>query len=306
MDEAFSAMPADALMDREVVRRLWDAGAGIAEQRIALFRDPDGTPSGLVPLRKHGLLSWQLLTQYVLPYARFYVRPGRTAEALAALGRSVDCPNIAFYEMPADRTMLRAEESWVVELPPAYGELMQRTGYTKTDRRCRKHAAALTAREDYFEALPVALGHWQETWEARGSHYTAKRKDEMLLAFQTLARQGRLKTFSLHDGDSLAGMQINVICGDTLCCQVGVAREEYRKAYPGIWGLLASMEWACAHGFREVDMLRTSGHYKRAWAVPAVRGYRLVQSPAGSQWLGLTLEKVKDLRHGFRHRQTSA
>lgn len=299
---AFAAMRYDPLMDPDLVRRLWEDGTGRDRQRIALVRAPDGQAVGVVPLRKRGKLSWQLLTQYVLPYARFFVQPGYTDAALDLLGRDIDCDNVAFYETPARTRMIRAEESWVVELPTTYAELMRRTDYAHTDRRCRKRAASLAAREDCFEALPVALDYWQATWAARGSPGTAKRKDEMLLTFQALARLGRLKTFSLHDGEALAGMQINVICGDTLCCQVGLAREEYKKAYPGIWGLLASMEWACGQGFREVDMLRTSGHYKRAWAVPVVRGYRLVRRPFGSEALGCAIEGTKEFLWDLRHK----
>lgn len=294
VNEAFAALPVDPFMDREVVRTLWDFNEDNTPQRIALFRNLEGKPVGVAPLRKHGAASWQLITQYVLPYARLHVLPAYTPQALAALGRWVDCPNILFYETPADLTMLRPEESWVVKLPATYAELMHQTDYAHNDRRCRKHAAKLTADEDRFDLLPMALDCWQQKWAAQGSLYTAKRKDEMLRVFQKLADQGRLKTFSLHDGDALAGMQINVIGADTLYCQVGIAREEYKKAYPGIWGILVSMEWAIGQGFAEVDMLRTSGSYKKAWATPVTRGYRLVRSPLGSRSLGLVLEKAKD------------
>ena len=301
--EAFAALPYDHLMDPALVRALWEDGVGRDRQKIAVVRSFQGEAVGVVPLRKRGKLSWQLLTHYVLPYARFFVRPGYTDAALDILGREMDCDNVAFYETPTRTRMLRPEESWVVTLEPTYEKLMRRTDYAHNDRRCRKRAAGLVAREDDFEALPTALDHWQETWTVRGSPGTAKRKDEMLLTFQTLAHLGRLKTFSLHDGETLAGMQISVICGDILCCQVGLAREEYKKAYPGIWGLLASMEWACKQGFREVDMLRTSGHYKRAWAVPVVRGYRVIRSPFGSETLGCAIEDTKQFLWNLRHRE---
>ena len=73
--EAFSVLPYDHLMDAVLVRRLWEDGVGRDRQKIALVRSLSGEPVGVVPLRKRGKLSWQLLTHYVMPYARFFVLP---------------------------------------------------------------------------------------------------------------------------------------------------------------------------------------------------------------------------------------
>lgn len=301
--EAFTTLPPDHLMDADVVRTLWEAGVGRDRQRIALVRDGDGAPVGVVPLRKRGKLSWQLLTQYVMPYARFHVLPAHTDAALDALGREIDCDNVVFHGMPSRTRMLRAEESWVVPLAPTYDELMRRTQYGKRDRKCRKRAAALTLAEDNYDAMPEALSLWQAKWAARGSRATAGRKDDLLLGFQTLASQGRLKTFSLHDGDTLVAMDVNMIGPGTTYSITGVIRDEYKDAFPGIRVLLAGMEWACAHGMTEYDLLRTSGHYKSAWAAPETRSYRLIRRPFGSEGLGCAFESAKDLLRRRRARR---
>lgn len=298
VEEAFEALPFDPLMDVEVVRAVWEQGVGRARQRIAVLRDENGQTVGIVPLRKRSRYNWHLLMQYVMPYARFFVRPGYTETALAALGRFVGCGNILFYETPADAAMLRPEESWVVTLPPTYEELMRQTGYASKDRRCRRRAEGLELREDRFEDLPLALDLWQQKWTAAGSLHTAGRKDELLTTYRALASQGRLKIFSMYDGAQLVGMDVAMIAPPTLYGLLTISRDEYRAAFPGIRLLLACLEWACIQGLSEVDMLRTSGHYKSAWAQ---RGWRLIRSPLGSQHLGLTLEGVRRLIRRRKH-----
>lgn len=300
VEEAFAAMPFDPLMDVEVVRRLWEAGAGRERQRIAVLRDDEGRTVGVIPLRKRSVYNWHMLTDYVLPYSRFFVRPGYTEAALAVLGRHFAGGYLGFYETPAPITMLKPEESWVVALPGSYSEMMQRSGFAKRDRRIRRHAEKLELREDRFEELPLALDLWQQKWAARGSLHTARRRDEMLLVFQTLAGIGRLKTFSLYDGAQFVGVQINVLGPDVLYNHLTISRDEYRAAYPGVRTLLASLEWACGQGLAEMDMLRTASEVKRAWAEPTVRGWRLICSPLGFQRLGLALEAAKNL---VRHRR---
>ena len=302
VSQAFTALPYDHLMDPVLVRRLWEDGVGRDRQKIAVVRAPDGTPVGVVPLRRRGNLSWQLLTQYVMPYALFFVLPEYTDAALGALGREIDCNNVSFTRMPSNARMLRPEESWVVGLEPTYVELMRRTKYARKDRQCRQHSGHLTLSEDRYDDLPEALEHWQARWRAAGSHATASRKDDLLLGFRLLAEQGRLKTFSLHDGDKFAAMIVNLTGPDTLYFLLTVTLEAYKQDYAGIRNLLASMEWGCAHGMAEYDMLRTSGHYKRLWAQPEVRGYRLVRRPYGSEALGCTIESAKEFLWKFRHK----
>ncbi len=192
---AFATLPYDHLMNPELVRRLWEDGVGRDRQKIAVLRGDDGQAVGVVPLRKRGKLSWQLLTQYVLPYARFFVLPEYTDAALDALGSQIDCDNVLFYQTPSSTRMLRAEESWVTALPPTYDELLRRTKYAQKDRKFRRETAGLEMREDDYASLPEALAHWQEKWIAAGSHATAARKDDLLLSFQIMAAQGRLEDF---------------------------------------------------------------------------------------------------------------
>ena len=198
--------------------------------------------------------------------------------------------------------MLRPEESWVVPLEPTYEALMKRTKYARKDRQCRQHSSRLTLREDDYGSLPAALEAWQRKWLSEGSLATACRKSDLLLGFGVLAEQGRLKTFSLHDGDTLAAMIVNVIGPGTLYFLLTVTQEAYKQDYAGIRNLLASMEWGCMHGMAEYDMLRTSGHYKRLWAQPEVRGYRLVRRPFGSETLGCAIEDAKVLLWNLRHK----
>jgi len=302
---AFAALPYDHLMDPALVRAFWEDGQGRDRQRIALVRAPGGEPVGVVPLRKRGQWSWQLLTQYVMPYARFFVRPDYTDAALDALGSHIDCDNVAFYELPVRTRMLRPEESWVVALPPTYEELMRRTKYARKDRQCRQHAGRLTLLEDQYVHLPEAMNHWQQRWAAEGSHTTAGRKNDLLLGFQVLAGQGRLKTFSLHDGDTLAAMVVNLIGPDALCFILTMVKDEYKQDYAGIRNLLASMEWGCANGMKEYDMLRTLGHYKRQWAEPQTRGYRVIRRPLGSEALGCAVEGAKGVLRDLRHKRVA-
>jgi len=268
VSEAFAALPYDPLMDPELVRRLWEDGVGRDRQKIAVLRGEDTQVAGVVPLRKRGKLSWQLLTQYVLPYARFFVLPAYTDAALKALGREIDCNNVSFYRMPAHTRMLRPEESWVTALESSYDELMRRTKYRKEDRQCRRYAEGLELAEDRYELLPAALAHWQAKWLKEGSRVAASRKDDLLLSFQILAEQGRLKTFSLHDGDKFAAMEMNMIGPVTMYSMTTIMLDEYRKTHAGIRLTLAAMQWGCANGMAEYDMLRTSGHYKKRWAEP--------------------------------------
>ena len=302
VSDAFAAMPYDHLMDPMLVRRLWEDGLGRDRQKIAVVRALDGRPVGVVPLRKRGKISWQLLTQYVMPYARFFVLPEYTDAALQVLGREIDCDNVSFTRTPVNTRMLRPEESWVVALAPTYAELMQRTKYARKDRQCRQRSAHLTVLEDRYDDLPEALEHWQAKWREEGSHATATRKDDLLLSFRILAEQGRLKTFSLHDGDKFAAMIVNLIGPDTLYFLLTITLEAYKQDYAGIRSLLASMEWGCAHGIAEYDMLRTSGHYKRLWAQPEIRGYRLVRCPYGSETLGCTIESTKEFLWNLGHK----
>jgi len=298
----FAAMPYDHLMDAALVRALWEDGQGRDRQKIALLYAPGGETVGVVPLRKRGRLSWQLLTHYVMPYARFFVRPGCTDAALDALGSHIDCDHVSFYELPARTRMLRPEESWVVALPPTYEELMQRTKYRKKDQQCRRYAAPLSLCEDRYGDLPEAMGHWQTKWLKEGSPTSAGRMGDLLLGFQVLAGQGRLKTFSLHDGDTLAAMEISMIGPDTIYSITTVMRDEYRQNHPGIRVMLAALEWGCASGMKEYDMLSNFGHYKRALAQPEVRGYRVIRRPLGSEVLGCTVEGAKEALWNLRQR----
>ena len=301
--DAFAALPYDPLMDPELVRRLWEDGLGRDRQKIALLRSPQGEWVGAVPLRKRGKLSWQLLTQYVMPYARFFVLPEYTDAALDALGSEIDCKNVGFSQTPANTRMLRPEESWVTVLEPTYDALMRRTKYRKEDRQCRRYAEGLTLMEDRFDLLPEALHLWQKKWLEEGSRVAATRKNDLLLCFQILAQQGRLKTFSLHDGDSFAAMEMNMIGPKTMYSITTIMRDEYRQNHAGIRLTLAAMEWGCEHGMTEYDMLRTSGHYKKRWAEPLIRSHRLIRKPLGSETLGLALENAKDALWRLRHKE---
>ena len=303
VDEAFSSLPYDHLMDPVRVRRLWEDGVGRDRQKIAVVRAESGEPVGVVPLRKRGKLSWQLLTQYVMPYARFFVLPEYTDRALEAMNRDLDCSNVLFTRLPSRVRMLRAEESWVTALEPTYEALMKRTKYARKDRQCRQRSGRLTLVEDRYADLPQALDCWQRKWRAVGSSATAGRKDDLLLGYGVLAEQGRLKTFSLHDGDTLAAMIVNFIGPDRLYFLLTATEDAYKQDYAGIRNLLASMEWACAAGLKEYDMLRTSGHYKRFWAEPEVRGFRVVRSPFGSEALGTAIESAKDRLWRMRHQE---
>jgi hypothetical protein len=303
VSRAFAAMPYDHLMDVEVVARLWEQAKGGGKQQIAVLRAGDA-PVGVLPLKRRGRFAWQLLTQFVLPYARFYVLPPYTSAALAALGRYIACDDVAFYEFPAPApsVILVPHESWVVRLEASYRALMARTGYTRGDRRCRARTAGLTLREDQYDELPLALEHWAHHWRARGHHYTANRKDELLAVFRVCQEQGRLKTFALYDGDRFAAMTINIVGPGTLYFMTTVMRDEYRPVYAGIRVLLAAMEWACANGFKEYDLLPLFGHYKRHWAEPVTRSYRLVRGPFGSRTLGLIGEGLRDVENRVRWR----
>gem|GEM_PF-1728757 len=305
VSDAFAAMPYDHLMDPMLVRRLWENGLGRDRQKIAVVRALDGRPVGVVPLRKRGKMSWQLLTQYVMPYARFFVLPEYTDAALQVLGREIDCDNVSFTRTPVNTRMLRPEESWVVALAPTYAELMQRTKYARKDRQCRQRSAHLTVLEDRYDDLPEALEHWQAKWREQGSRVAAKRKDDLLLSFRILAEQGRLKTFSLHDGDKFAAMEMNMIGPATMYAMTAIMRDEYRPASAGNRLTLAAMEWGCAHGMAEYDMLWSSGHYKKRWAEPLTRSYRLIRRPLGSEALGCAVEEIKNFVWTLRHK-TSA
>ena len=299
--EAFAALPYDHLMDPALVRALWEDGVGRDRQKIAVVRSFQGEAVGVVPLRKRGKLSWQLLTHYVLPYARFFVRPGYTDAALDILGREMDCDNVAFYETPTRTRMLRPEESWVVTLEPTYEKLMKRTRYKKKDQQCRRYAADLSLREDHYESLPEAMARWQAKWLAEGSRATAERKEDLLLGFRVLAEQGRLKTFSLHDGKKLVSMEMNMIGSDTMYAVTTIMREEYRRNHPGIRVMLAALEWGCANGMDEYDMLSNFGHYKKQLAQPEIRGYRVIRRPFGSEALGCAIENTKEFLWSLRH-----
>ena len=302
--DAFAALPYDPLMDPELVRRLWEDGLGRDRQKIALLRSPQGEWVGAVPLRKRGKLSWQLLTQYVMPYACFFVLPEYTDAALDALGSEIDCDNVVFSRTPANTRMLRPEESWIVRLPSTYDELMRRTKYSNKDRRYRRDTSGLELREDDYASLPGALAHWQEKWTAAGSHATAARKDDLLLCFQILAEQGRLKTFSLHDGEILAAMGIGMLTPGKMYAVTKVSRDDYRKCHAGIRLTLAAIEWGCKHGIGEYDMLRTSGSYKSQWAEPEMHGWRMIRRPLGSETLGCALEGIKDILRNRRKKST--
>jgi hypothetical protein len=295
IDEAFTAMPYDYLMDPEVVRRLWVHLERKSRQRIAIARNAGGQPVGIVPLVQrefHGRFSWQLLTQYVQPYARYFVLPGYTDATLAAMRAHIACSNVLFYELPRAGVHLQPEESWVVTLDGSYQELMKRTKYAHQDRRIRRHAAIFDVFEDRYEDLPVALSHWEEHWRRRGSLETATRKDEMLVSYQTMAEQGRLKTFSLYVGSRFAGMNVMLVAGDTIFDLMATALDEFRSDYPGVYTMLLMLEWACNNGLGQADMLRTSGELKGNWAAPEARGYRLVRGPMGSVRAALAREWV--------------
>ena len=300
---AFEILPYDPLMDPALVRTLWEDGVGRDRQKIALLRSPEGGTVGVVPLRKRGKLSWQLLTQYVMPHARFFVLPEYTDAALQMLGSDIDCSHVVFSQMPANTRMLRPEESWVTRLEPTYEALMVRTKYKKEDRQCRRYAAGLELREDRYDLLPEALAHWQTKWMNEGSRVAATRTGDLLLCFRVLAEQGRLKTFSLHDGDTLAAMEMNMIAGRTMFSMTTVMLDEYRKCHAGIRLTLAAMEWGCENGMAEYDMLRTCGHYKRRWAEPLIRSHRLIRRPLGSETLGLAIENAKDALWRLRHEE---
>ena len=302
VSEAFSVLPYDHLMDAVLVRRLWEDGVGRDRQKIALVRSLSGEPVGVVPLRKRGKLSWQLLTHYVMPYARFFVLPQYTDAALDVLGRDIDCFRVSFSQVPANTRMLRPEESWVVPLKPTYDELLRRTRYREKDRKFRRETARMDLREDDYGSLPEALDHWQRKWLSEGSLATACRKSDLLLGFEVLAEQGRLKTFSLHDGDTLVAMGVGMIGPGILYAVLKMMREEYRRNHAGIRLTLAAMEWACEHGMVEYDMVTTGGQFKRQWAQPEVRGYRLVRRPFGSETLGWAIESSKDVLWRLRHK----
>jgi hypothetical protein len=302
VEEAFAVLPYDHLMDVEVVRRLWSHEVGRRSQVIAVLSAEGGTPVGVVPLQRRGLASWKLLTQYAQPYARFHVLPGYTDAALAALHCYIACDNVLFHELPTQGVLLRPEESWIVRLSCSYAELMQRTGYRTEDRRCRMRAAGLELFEDRYEELPLLLDLWASKWRQLGHRETASHQDRLLVAFRVLAGQGRLKTFSLYDGPRLVAGIVNLIASPTLYPWLQFYREDYRHAYPGVRNLLATMEWACAHGFEECDLAVTRGEYKRAWAQPEVRGYRLVRGPFGSQSVVTMSEAMRDLMVRVQYR----
>lgn len=309
--EAFEALPYDELMDHEVVQRLYHQGVGRSRQQIAVLRTRDEQPVGVVPLRWrqswHGLYAWELITSYVVPYARFFVLPEYIDSALGTLNRYINCGSVVFYRLPSRLEAIRPETSWVLRLSADYGEVMRRIGYAGEDRRCRKRSAHLTLYENRYSDIPLALTHWAAKWRARGQYHTANRRDELLVVCETLAAQGRLSTFSLYDGSNFASMLISLVGTTTFYPLVTISLDAYRQALPGIRGFLASMEWACAHGLQEYDLGRTSGNYKQRWGQATTCGYQLIQGPWGIAAAGGAIEAVGGLvnrmywKFGWRH-----
>jgi hypothetical protein len=296
VSNAFEQLPADELMNVDVVRILFEHGSGRTRQKIGVLRDGCGTVVGVLPLAWRvdwkGLYAWRLLTQYVMPYARFFVLPGYTDLALQSMGGYFACDNVAFYELPENTSVLQEETSWVAPLSCTFDELLRRTRYSSEYRRNQKISSGLELREDQFADLPQALDLWAAKWGQRGHGYTANRRDDLLLGFQVLAVQGLLKTFSLYDGPRFVAMNINMVRAHGLHFMLTVSQDEYRSRNPGIRLVLATFAWACNLGYTEYDMGRTGEGYKKKWAVPEVRGYRLVRGPWGSQLLGNLLEKA--------------
>ncbi len=294
VSEAFASMPYDPLMDSTLVRTLWEDSARQYPQKIALLKTNSGYIIGVIPLQKRDRLGWQFLADYFMPYSRFFVRPEYTDAALHALRGVIDCHRVVFYCLPIDTRMLRPEESWEVRLTPTFAELMKQTNYEKKAKHIHRKAENLTLREDDFTLLPEALDCWQAKWMPR-SPSTARRKDKLLLGYQCLAKMGRLKTFSLHDGDRMATIEILILEDASIYGMTTVTRDEYRQQYAGVACRLATMEWACANGYARIDYGPGTDHFKKQWAVSKPTSYRLLWSPFGSAALGSALHNAKPI-----------
>src|SRR4051794_7737726 len=80
VEDAFKEMPYDLLMDRDIVKARWDYTQGKSTQRIGIV-ECDNEVIGILPIQK-GRLRWNLTMETVLPYTRFYVKPGYTDAVL--------------------------------------------------------------------------------------------------------------------------------------------------------------------------------------------------------------------------------
>lgn len=293
MSEALASLPYDHLMDPDLTRAIWDSPP-LGPRRIGVFYDRD-RPVGVVPLEKRGLMSWQLLTEFVMPYAAFHVLPEYVDAALWSLGRYVDSTDVVFPRLPSDPALTRPEESWVIELGVPYAELLRRCDYVHEDRRCRKKSAALTVHVDQFEDLPEALARWSEKWSGRGHAETACRKAQLMASFQAMAAAGKLKTFTLRHQGRFAGMNIHYVGPETVYFMVTVALDEFRSQYVGVRTILEALEWACGAGARSFDMLTQGAHYKKKWATPTCKAHRLMVGPGRSSTVAKGMERAEAL-----------
>lgn len=286
LNEALRIIPENDDFPHELIRLLAEPRGGRPKKTWLIVED--GVPTAIAPLRQVTTLSWEPVTQYILPGIVIPARSGKHVAALRALGLNT---RVAFWR--TDMALPGGPDVHALERTVTYGmncaddfeAYWKSTDIWRVLRSARNKCHHLTIRENAPGASEWVISRWAEKWGV-----PADQAQDRILAAKFLEARGRHFSLTLFDGD-------RPVAGQTCLSHRGemVAQCIHREDDNGQINnrlIHETFLWAREKGFRAIDI--GGGHdYKRKFAPVAGERQEVTICPPWRHATGQALRGLK-------------
>jgi Acetyltransferase (GNAT) domain len=301
LDEALRHIPEDADFQHALVKMLAKQQTG-RRKRIWLISE-NGAPAAVAALVRSDGLTWQPITQYILPGMVIPAVKGRLFDSLNAIGLNLrlglwrtNCP------LPQTHRIrdLVTTATYGIDCTEDFEAYWKSTDMWRRLRSARNRWKHLTLKENAPGASEWVISNWARKWSVPEEELA-----DRLLVARFLEPRGKHFSLTLFDGD-------RPVAGQTCLSHRGemIGQCLYREEGDGNVGnrlIHLSFEWARDKGFRAIDI--GGGHdYKRKFAPQRGERHEFTMAPfltyVSSQALSKTRWRLRSLMNGARDGST--
>jgi hypothetical protein len=265
LDEALQDLPETQVCPHELYRMLVQNPAPVP--KITALITDQGTPVAVIGLRQKGRLSWEPVTQWIIPGTVFPAKPGYIIPALEALGREIWVAWWRMVDPPTPSPSIRYLEStptYRMSCSEDFEQYWREIGYFKTIRRIRNRCRNFKSEINSTRSAEWTIKNWEARWRKDPSVMDPGLPDRILAA-KYLENLGRYYSILLLDGDTPIGGATVTVHNNDLVAGVLYRDPQYHRY--GIGDRLIDMSFSLAaeKGFDCFDI--GGGHdYKKNWA----------------------------------------
>ena len=294
LESALAELPQEEFYSHDLFRRLV-RNPSAAAKLTGLITDQARVVAivGLIRRQHHWepVGSGGLGLSFVMP-----IRKGYEYRVLASLGLNIRI----LEEKEPPRDWVQDAVSWPfyrMALSEDFERYWRTSGNMKSVRSARNRTKGLSFHVDSPGATTWTIREWARRWQDHPSHETYCVED-LLVGTAYYSSIGQLRTFSLHDGSSIAAAATHYVRENELLFVCTTYDNRYKHLSVGSSLLDLTFRWAASAGYAAINL--GAGHeYKASWAPEAGRWWSFSVAPFPIRALR-RLGKIRNLAHPFR------